>query len=74
MNFLKKIFGVASKKIDTRTVIYSPKEDITSYEVAKCLEIIIFSHSLRWSSTFDTLKSKIESYPPNIHRHFKLKG
>jgi len=52
-------------------MIYSPKEDITAFEVAKCLEI--FEVHRRCCMNFDSLKRHIDSYSPEIRRHFRLK-
>jgi hypothetical protein len=72
MNIFKNWWFSEEKEVDKRLMVYSPKEDITSYEVAKCLEISIFCHQCRYFLTFDSLKSKIESYPSNVRRHFKI--
>jgi hypothetical protein len=53
--------------IDT-SVVYSPKEDITTYELAQVVSIVITS--VRWGRFFD-IRAYISSLPENVQRHFK---
>ena len=50
---------------------YTPQEDITAYEVSKCLEIVVM---FNWNRglTYETSKNFILSYPENVRRHFKF--
>ena len=59
--------------IEPRTIEFDPKNDITSYEVAKCLEIVISIFSWYSRMTFEDAKKIVLSNPVNISRHFKIK-
>ena len=59
-------------KIDCRKVRYSPKEDITAYEVSKCLEIFLYLMTTGKYMTYESNKSFVLGYPTEISRHFKL--
>ena len=59
-------------RIDRRSVKYVPKEDITAYEVSKCLEILIEIFNYHNIMRYDGAKSFVLSYPPEVTRHFKL--
>ena len=59
-------------KIDRRRVRYIPKEDITAFEVSKCLEIMIGLFNYHNTMRYEGIKSFVLSYPPEVSRHFKL--
>ena len=57
-----------------KRVIYFPKEDITPYEVAKCMEIMLEKTGLGFQKVMGTHETWeiIMSYPSNISRHFRI--
>lgn len=59
-------------KIDSRRIGYSPKNDITAYEVSQCLTIMFHLFSYKDYLKYDYSKSFVLSYPPEVVRHFKL--
>lgn len=56
------------EKIENFVVIFSPKEDITTFELAKCIELIIMYGILKYSTGNNPLKG----YEDTVTRHFKL--
>lgn len=53
-------------------VEYIPLEDITAYEVAKCLEINMRLFNYYNNFSYDQIKQILEEYPDYITRHFTL--
>ena len=75
MKWFKKLFESKPKpkvKVCEREIVYSPKKNITSYEVAKCLELFEFTRRFGHLIKFEDLKKKLQSYPKSIQRHFKV--
>ena len=62
---------VYTDNLGVTLIRYIPKEDITAYEVSKCLEIVIMFNWNR-NLTYENSKSYVLSYPENITRHFKF--
>ena len=59
---------------DKRVIHYVPKEDVTAYEVAKCIEIMLEKTGLGYQKVMGVDKTWeiIMSYPSSISRHFKI--
>lgn len=54
-----------------RIIFFSPKEDITVYELAECLKWYSFALDGRWEVT-DKEKRVFDFYGDNVKRHFRI--
>jgi hypothetical protein len=71
LNMKIKFWNLFVKKVE-KNVVYSPKEDITSYEVSKCLEIMIGLFNYSNVMGYENAKKFVLRYPIEVSRHFTL--
>lgn len=51
---------------------FNPKEDITAFETAKSLELLLELFNWYNRLGFEKAVAIIKSYPENVQRHFKI--
>lgn len=56
------------EKVKNTFIIFSAKEDITTFELAKCMNIIITHGILK----YPTGENPLKEYDDSVKRHFKI--
>ena len=59
------LFGLGERKVARTQYVFSPKEDITVYELARCVELMMIRGS--WEFQME----RFYSSPETVKRHFR---